>query len=209
MSPETLTFDPHGDVVLILNHKSEAGPADPNSSSGEGITSGNDESSCTMVNMFVSSKHMILASSVFAAMLRGDFIEGSTLLSEGRVEILLPDDEPDIFTILLNIIHGRTKMVPRRIGLVQLTKLSILVDKYRMQEVVGAFAEIWIENLKANIPEDPTEEVIFWLCISWVFEEGVIFQKVTGILMRMSDIELDKDVMEQLPIPEIITRMVP
>jgi hypothetical protein len=83
------------------------------------------------------------------------------------VEIPPPDEEPDLFAILLNIIHGRTKQVPRRIDLVQLKKLSILVDKYQMQEVVGVFTEIWINALKASLPKDHTEDLLFWLCISW------------------------------------------
>jgi len=73
---------------------------------------------------------MILASPVFTAMLKVDYKEGSTLEQKGMVEIVLPDEEPDSFNILLNIIHGRTKKVPRRIDLVQLTKLSTLVGKH-------------------------------------------------------------------------------
>jgi hypothetical protein len=208
MSPETQTFDPHGDVILILNRHSEAGLTTPVTSAREGIASGSDELPSTPVNMLVSSKHMILASSVFATMLKVDYKEGSTLESKGKVEISLPDEESDLFAILLNIIHGRTKQVPRRIDLVQLTKLSILVDKYQMQEVVGVFAEIWIDALKANLPKDHTEDLLSWLCISWVFVDGAIFQKVTEILMRMSDSEFDEDVMNELPIPESVISIV-
>lgn len=209
MSSETQTFDPHGDVVLVLNRHQEASPIAPTTLTREGIASGSDGLRPISVNMLVSSKHMILASSVFAAMLKVDYKEGSTLESKGKVEILLPDDEPDVFTILLNIIHGRTKKVPRRIDLVSLTKLSILVDKYQMHEAVGVFAEIWIEALKVDLPQDLTEDVLFWLCISWVFGDGIIFQKVTEILMRMSDSEFDEDAMNELPIPEAIIGKAP
>jgi hypothetical protein len=109
MSSETQTFDPRGDVILILNRNPEAGPTTPATSTREGIASGSDELPSTPVNLLVSSKHMILASSVFAAMLKVDYKEGSTLESKGKVEISLPDEEPDLFAILLNIIHGRTK----------------------------------------------------------------------------------------------------
>jgi len=60
------------------------------------------------------------------------------------------------------------------------------------------------DALKANLPKDRTEDLLSWLCISWVFVDGVIFQKVTEILMRMTDSEFDEDLMNELPIPESV-----
>jgi len=207
MSSETLIFDSRGDIVLILNRRSEGSLKSSNPSTTEDAATGSDGLSLTPVNMLVSSKHMSLASSVFAAMLKPGLIEGSTLESNGRVEISLPDDEPDMFAILLFIIHGRTRKVPRQVSLDQLTKLSILVDKYQMQEAAGAFAEIWIEgfNVEDVNPEDLTD-VLCWLCISWVFDNAEIFEIATEYLMRKGDSEFDKDVIDELPIPEVITR---
>lgn len=209
MSSETLIFDPRGDVVLILERKPGDSPATADSSTTEGSSSGIDALPSKPVNMLVSSGHMSLASTVFAAMLKPHFLEGSTLKSKGRVEISLPDDEPDMFTILLNIVHGRTKKVPRQFNLRQLTEISVLVDKYQMQEVAGAFVEIWIErfDMEDQPPEDE-KDVLRWLCVSWVFDRGDIFEDATEALIRMSDSEFDKDVMDELPIPEVITRTV-
>jgi hypothetical protein len=97
--------------------------------------------------------------------------------------------------------------VPRQVSLDQLTKLSILVDKYQMQEAAGAFAEIWIEgfNVEDVNPENLTD-VLCWLCISWVFDNAEIFEIATEYLMRKGDSEFDKDVIDELPIPEVITR---
>jgi hypothetical protein len=189
MSPETQTFDPKGDLVLVFNHSTAS-------------------ETPAQVNMLVSSKHMILISSVFAAMLKVDYIEGSTLESKGHVEILLPDDDPQAFTILLNIIHGRSKKVPRRVDLLLLQKLAVLVDKYQMQEVVAVFSEIWIANFGDNIPKAPTADSLSWLCISWVFGDGYVFGRVTNILMRASDSSLDQDALNELPIPAAVIGMV-
>ena len=79
MSSDTQTFDPRGDVILMLNRHPEARPATSAASTREGIASGSDELPSTPVNMLVSSKNLILASSVFAAMLKDDYKEGSTL----------------------------------------------------------------------------------------------------------------------------------
>lgn len=68
------------------------------------------------VHMLVSSKHMMLASPVFRAMLRPDtFKEGQTLQAAGKLEVSLPDDDPVALVVLLNIIHGQTRKVPRRV----------------------------------------------------------------------------------------------
>lgn len=81
--------------------------------------------------MRVSSKHMILASSVFEAMLQpGRFKEEIDLDSNGKAEIPLPDDDSEPFVILLDIIHGRPRKVPRVVNLHLLSGLAVLIDKY-------------------------------------------------------------------------------
>jgi hypothetical protein len=86
--------------------------------------------------MLVSSKHLILASPVFKVMLQDCFKEGQTLRSGGFLDLLLPDDDPAAFCILLDIIHGRNRKVPREIDMGLLAGITILVDKYQLQEVV-------------------------------------------------------------------------
>jgi hypothetical protein len=62
----------------------------------------------TEVRMVVSSKHMMVCSPVFRAMLQhGNFKEGQALRSSDVAEVPLPDDDPDMFIILLNIVHLR------------------------------------------------------------------------------------------------------
>src|SRR5277367_2723525 len=98
MSLETHTFDPNGDVVLMLNRHVKIGPISPTSVTGTETTAAGSGGSTTAieaaqnapdhkhkpthVNMLVSSKHMILASSVFEAMLKNQYMEGRTLASK-------------------------------------------------------------------------------------------------------------------------------
>jgi hypothetical protein len=234
MSSETQTFDPHGDVVLILDQYPKVEPTSSStvaitntivtgsggsSSAAEGAQdAGENENEPKHVNMLVSSKHMMLASPVFEAMLKNQYKEGRMLASKGTVDIALPDDDPDAFVVLLNIIHGRPKKVPRQIDLALMTKISILVDKYQMHEVVGVFSDMWIEVLKADVPKVTTAlvppkllttDVLLWLCISWVFENDAVFKEVTELLMRTGDSELDQELLNELPIPEAVISKVP
>jgi len=141
-------FDPDGDLVLVLSkppkttnatsQTSAKGAAVPSSSKRK---RGSSTQSVTVaeaekIRMIVSSKHMMLASPAFKAMLQpGRFREGIRRNAAGQLEVDLPDDDQDIMVIVLNIIHGRNRLVPKQADPEMLTKLAILVDKYQMVEV--------------------------------------------------------------------------
>ncbi|KAE8453983.1 hypothetical protein EG329_007759 [Mollisiaceae sp. DMI_Dod_QoI] len=162
------------------------------------------------VDMIVSSRHLMLASPVFKAMLRLDgFKEGHKLESAGKAEIPLPDDDPEALIILLDIIHGRNRRIPRQISLDLMTKVTILVDKYQMVEAAEVFSESWIEHLKMSIPteyvtpEDQTA-VHKWIGISWVFGNRKEFQDMTMFVQRGCGSDLEEKIEEGLLIPDII-----
>ncbi|TGO58804.1 hypothetical protein BCON_0051g00440 [Botryotinia convoluta] len=110
---EKLIFDTKGDVLLIFTQHpedKEEGKDSPSDSTSLKRKTPDDTSNT--ITMLVSSKHLILASPVFDAMV-GDarFEEGAELLACGKVEIKLLDDDPDAFAIVANIIHHRNKML--------------------------------------------------------------------------------------------------
>ena len=127
--------------------------------------------------MRVSSRHMILASIVFKAMLSRDFNEGVTLEKQGVLEVPLPDDDHAALLIVLNVIHGHIRKVPRQIDLQTLTKIAVLVDKYEFHESVEWFPDSWIDHLKSNLPTADITNVAAWLCIFWVLKKPVEFEK--------------------------------
>jgi hypothetical protein len=123
------TFDPEGDLILLLIQHSEEEDTYPD---GDNDTLGSSDeispiltddfaSSNTLVQypicnpksepekeirMLVSSRHLMLVSPVFKAMLQhSNFKEGNELQTNGKVEVPLPDDDPDAFKILLDIIQ--------------------------------------------------------------------------------------------------------
>jgi hypothetical protein len=162
------------------------------------------------VHIRVSSKHMMLASPVFKAMLqRGNFKEGRELGTNGSVNVPLPDDNPEAFLVLLHIIHGRNRLVPRQVSMELMTRISILVDKYQMVEAVEVFSCSWIEDLKMSLPTlystpEEQEAVHRWVGISWVFGKRVEFKAMTQLIERGSNANLAENIEEGLPIPEIL-----
>jgi hypothetical protein len=155
----------------------------------------------------VSSQCMILASPVFRAMLQGDFKESFELNSTGELRLPLPDDDPDIFSILLDILHHRTKKVPRLVSLGRLTKLAMLVDKYQMQESIEVFSDMWMEGLqgrKCDLPCNSTPDVLPWLFISWVFQKEKLFRQATKILQREGDAFMERHLPQEFPLPRQI-----
>ncbi|RDW58019.1 hypothetical protein BP6252_13430 [Coleophoma cylindrospora] len=211
----TQIFDPDGDLVLVLSKRfredeqTKSTPTTPgeadapppadshartNSLFDELSSSlilnvlelGKEASPLTDVGMLVSSKHMMLASPVFKAMLRPNFREGETLRATGQATIPLPEDHLDAFVILLDIIHGRSKKIPRVVPFEMLLSLAILIDKYRLHELTRFFAEIWLDAVKEDIPTEMTRELVPWLVIAWVFGRADEFRNITRILERES-----------------------
>lgn len=136
--------------------------------------------------MLVSSKHLCLASSYFRQMLKGNWQEGATLSSHGYAKISLNECDPGATLILLNIIHGHTRSVPRHVDLKMLTKLAVLVDFYDCHETVEVFSDLWVDSLKGDIPTKLSKDLIRWLCISWVFQKAILFRDLTRIALRQS-----------------------
>jgi hypothetical protein len=171
------------------------------------------KASDTLVHMLVSSKYMMLASPVFKAMLQTrTFEEGRKLSAAGKVEVPLPEDNPTAFEIVLNIIHGRNKHVPRVLSLELLTSVSLLVDKYQMAEAVECFSDTWIGALIEDLPQaysskTDSDNVLLWLQVSWVFENDEVFTKMTGLLERGCDAYLTLFIDDRLLIPNPIFGM--
>jgi hypothetical protein len=116
------------------------------------------------IRIRVSSKHLILASPYFRSMLQGDFKEGVDLRTTGAAEIRLVGGHPAALLILLNIIHGHTRRVPRNVDFRMLTRIAVLVDKYQFHEVAEMFTDTWVEKLKGG---SLTDDLRAASCIYW------------------------------------------
>ncbi|KAH8685818.1 hypothetical protein BGZ60DRAFT_426285 [Tricladium varicosporioides] len=225
--PEYLTFDADGDLVLLLTYQPEEqkqnGAVVKNSSTQEDTATddsispmSDDVSSVTSspsskpreCRMRVSSHSLMIASPVFKAMLqRNAFKEGTELATRGEVTISLPEDDPTMLRILLDIVHHRTRQVPRQVGLKTLTGLSILIDKYQMLEALEVYVDMWVEGLQSFLPKSFTPDFLSWLNVAWVLKLPVEFEYLTRIAIRESFGEIGGEQglePEDLPIPDSI-----
>ena len=143
--------------------------------------------SCQAVRIRVSSKHLTLASPVFRTMFEDIYNEELSLYSQSDTELPLPYDNPAAFLIILHLIHGQCRKVPRKIDLWMLTELAILVDKYELLESVEALLDHWLQNLTSVIPLTFNDDLLPWICISWVFKKSEIFKNVTQIAQVESE----------------------
>ncbi|MCJ1282565.1 hypothetical protein MMC26_001889 [Xylographa opegraphella] len=131
----------------------------------------------------VSSKALSLGSPVFKAMFRSNFAEGRKLqLGEARqVEL---EDDANAMTTLCNILHHRTRNVPRSHSGSSLMQLAIITDKYDCLEAISHYSSISFTSLlKSEIIESDMGDLLF---AAFVLDEPIAFQKVSRQLVFTS-----------------------
>ena len=194
--PEDTDEPAVGEIVAA-----EPAVEDPTVGDGTLAVKTDEEYPCEMFHVRVSSKHLILASPVFKRMLQPSFKEGQQLSSQGHTELPLPDDDPAALLVLLHLIHGRIRKVLRTVELGMLTNLAKQVDKYELLETTEMIKDHWIQGLESDIPLSFTNDLLPWMCISWVFRKPEIFSKVTKVAQLESEGILEAN---QLPIPQSV-----
>ena len=223
--PQSHTIDPEGDLVLILKSPNEKTLQEisSNTSQVQPLTRRNpprssqkefrakaaptDEEILSMgptwpdeIRIRVSSKHLMLASSVFKRLLKLGSTEG---VKYGRAQLRLPDDNPTALLILMNLIHGQLRKIPEKVDMDTLIEISLLVGKYELVESTGWFADRWLSELETERVEKDTTTMLSWIWVSFVFEKSSYFRSSTTIAIQNLDKEVKPDD-TRLPIPEVI-----
>ncbi|KAG9240103.1 hypothetical protein BJ878DRAFT_320137 [Calycina marina] len=151
------------------------------------------------VHCLVSSMHLMLASEYFCSILGGDTREASVLKNKGHITMRLGVDL-DSMEILLNIIHGASRKIPRQVTLELLTQLAILVAGFGMSGTVEFFSDTWIDNLtRQGLPKSYSSRIFPYLFIFWVFNRQDEFRDMTRLAERDATEKLGEDLGE-LPI---------
>ncbi|ORY59945.1 uncharacterized protein BCR38DRAFT_328295, partial [Pseudomassariella vexata] len=148
--------------------------------------------------MRLSSRHLMLASPYFDSMLKGPWQEG-TKEPGSDYSVYAEDWDSDALLILMYILHGRNRNVPRSVRLEMLAKFAVLVDYYKCHEAVELVAEMWISRLEHDLPKEYCRELVLWLFVSWVFSRADLFKVITGTILMESKGALQT---LRLPIPE-------
>lgn len=195
---------PGSDIIDQATAEMAAEPAIKSSTTDDAARLSDEDNVCQSISIRVSSKHLTLASIVFKKMLDAGFKEGLELSSAGYVEIPMPETDPTAFLILLNIIHGRIKKVPRKVDLFLLTEIAVLVDRYELLEITELWSDQWLRDLEESVPVTLDEDLLPWMCISWVFKIPDIFKQITMVAHLESEGLLETT---QLPIPESVLGM--
>ena len=157
----------------------------------------------SMVEYQVSSKHLEKASSTFKVQLTGSWSE-SRKFEDDLYHLTAKDWDPEVFQILLDILHLRNRQVPSSVTLETLAKFAVLVDYYGCWEAVEVWTNIWIKDVekKEPVPTVYSRELVLWMSIAWVFELYEIFNKTTLIALRQSQTPMIQDM--GLPISAVV-----
>jgi hypothetical protein len=84
-----------------------------------------------------------------------------------------------VWQLLLNIIYGYTRKVPRELDLQRLLQVVLLIDKYKFYEVTEVFTDIWFDHLLPTMPSHIEESLTNWILISFVLEKADEFAALT------------------------------
>lgn len=90
---------------------------------------------------------------------------------------------PHALVVVMNIVHGRHRDVPRDISLEFFVDFTVIVDYYQCEKAVQLAAELW-HNLIYKPPKLYGKVAIMWLYISWVFSWPPVFSKMARLIVK-------------------------
>ncbi|KAK4453508.1 hypothetical protein QBC34DRAFT_376408 [Podospora aff. communis PSN243] len=154
----------------------------------------------------VSSQHLINASPFFKAALTGGWAESSTVNGSGHREIAAQDWDVKAFRIVMDIVHGRTKLLPRAVSVELLCKIAVVVDYYQLRDAAHFFLRSWAGLLDyykdvATSRNGVRRNLVMWIFIAHMVENRQLFKQVTRSAGELSEGRL---LSLGLPIPEWI-----
>lgn len=157
----------------------------------------------TEYHLMLSSRHLTLASPVCRKMFSQQWGEALQRDGEGRI-VWRPEGELlylDAFVIVMNVIHGRNREVPRDVNLELLAKIAVVTDYLQCHESMGVISPIWIDGLRVSLSQTYSRELILWIMISSIFGDQDAFRQATRTAILMGSEMVPSD---GLPIHEKI-----
>lgn len=129
----------------------------------------------------LSSKHMVLASPYLRKMYSGTWKESTLRNGYGLLTWHVGDlFDPNAFAIVMNVIHGLNRSIPRSVDLELLAGIAVVTDYLQCHESMDVFSAIWVDELKSSIPNTYCRELILWIMVSSVFRDQKVFGSVTS-----------------------------
>lgn len=203
---EVYEVDPEADTLLIIPRPSkpfapwQQGNSPPPSPTADassvyaGILRGTSRpaniyasiASCPETRIKVSSKHLSVASKHFRNRFRR--LSHHSTEADGRFHVTLAGSDPAAVIIVMDIIHGRGRKVPKSVDLEMLAKVAVFVDTFRCFEAVEAYADRWFERLvRDRLPLACGRDLVLWVYASYVYRQSDAFRQATRIAVLKSD----------------------
>jgi hypothetical protein len=141
---------------------------------------------------------------MFKAALTGGWMEGGA--GEETKEIDASDWNTEAFRTVMNVVHGRSQLVPRSVSLDQVYKIALIVDYYELHDAMNFVGKSWVDSLRSKVPTDFASRIATkWLAISWVFRDAIIFQSISRVIMLQSPHTIGQH--SGIPIPSSVVGM--
>ncbi|KAI0018027.1 hypothetical protein F4780DRAFT_781731 [Xylariomycetidae sp. FL0641] len=134
MLDRPLTFDPRGDLTLIVGKAKR--------------------------EYLVDARSLARASDVWAKMLFGPFAESKPKQADAKWTVSLPEDDDSAMLILLDIIHADFASVPEQLSLDELFDVTVLTDKYKLTSRLAPWASRWFRCVQHKSGSD---EKLLWI----------------------------------------------
>ncbi|KAJ4391354.1 hypothetical protein N0V93_004971 [Gnomoniopsis smithogilvyi] len=112
----------------------------------------------------ICSRALARVSKPFNAMLYGPFAESYSRKVAPDWTVALPEDDPEAFAIILQIVHSNFKMVPPTVSRDELYQITIWTDKYDMTEILQPWAQKWVDGLEEAGDLHTGEGELLWIC---------------------------------------------
>ncbi|KAG8664691.1 uncharacterized protein FPOAC1_013471 [Fusarium poae] len=174
MSITRIEIDPEGDTLVIV-------PVKPTSTQSEAPNSPDEK------HFLCSKKHLTLASRRAARLFSSQFKEAS-VESDGlyhwKFEAIF---NHEAFSLVLKIIHGKTRGIPRDMKLDLLADIATIVDDLQCHEAVAYFSESWLLCWPSARKKARGKELAQLILSSFVFEHASLFENYTKLAIRHSD----------------------
>ncbi|RGP66329.1 hypothetical protein FSPOR_6707 [Fusarium sporotrichioides] len=162
------------------------------------------------VRMRVSSRHLILASRTFRAMLEGPWSENLSRASQAQsspVEIMASKCDAAALAIVLDAIHGRYQDIPRDVNVGLLTRIATIIDYYECHECLQLISREWVVHLwRYKKPNILCEGSLLWLYFAWVLSDHHVLSSISKILLR-EGIGLSYIHLQDLPLSPILEKI--
>ena len=147
--------DPNGDVTLVVG--------------------------AAQVPLKVSSHVLSLASPVLATLLGPTFKEGTELQAKGQLTVPLPEDNPDVFRIICDVLHFRS--FAEELDFPLLLEMATAVHYYMLAKPLQTWAERWLQPHVTSTSTTDWEKTAQLLWISFALEDHKTFAETSKTLL--------------------------